>query len=77
MHDQPPYLTQAEIDDLCRPLTQGAAQIRLLRSWHIKVERKANGRPLVWRCDVERRQEPPTERATVATASNEPNWRRA
>jgi len=28
----PPYLTDAEILDICRPRTQGAAQIRYLRS---------------------------------------------
>lgn len=77
MDAQRPYLSQEELDELCHPLTQGAAQIRLLRSWGVKVERKANGRPLVWRCDVERRPEPSAPRATVAAASNEPNWRRA
>lgn len=69
-----PYLTDAEIAELCKPLTQGAAQIRLLRSWGIKVTRKANGHPLVWRRDVER-QDPPEQRDTVR-ASNEPNWGR-
>lgn len=75
MDGRPPYLTDEEISELCIPLTQGAAQIRLLKSWGIKVERKANGKPLVWRTDVERRQGASGERDTVR-ASNEPNWSR-
>ena len=70
-----PYLTDAEIAEICQPLTQGAAQIRLLQRLGIKVERKANGRPLVWRRDVEQPGRS-GERATVR-ASNEPNWGRA
>lgn len=70
-----PYLTDAEIAEICAPLKQGAAQIRLLKSWGIRVQRKANGHPLVWRADVERRQADQDERATVR-ASNEPNWGR-
>lgn len=70
-----PYLTDAEIAEICSPLKQGAAQIRLLESWGIRVERKPNGRPLVWRADVERQQAASAERATVR-ASNQPNWSR-
>lgn len=69
-----PYLTDAEIADICRPRKQGAAQIRYLRSIGIKVERRADGTPLVWRADVERR-EASAGGATVR-ASNEPNWKR-
>jgi hypothetical protein len=73
---QPPYLTDAEIAEICAPLRQGAAQIKLLRSWGVRVAVKPNGRPLVWRADVERRPpEPPAGRDTVR-ASNEPNWNR-
>jgi hypothetical protein len=68
---QPPYLTDAEISEICRPRKQGAAQIRYLRSLGIKVERRADGTPLVWRADVERRG----GGATVP-ASNEPAWTR-
>lgn len=72
-----PYLSQEEVDEICDPIKQGAAQIRYLRQvLKIKVERKPNGRPLVWRADVERRRaEPSGEHATVR-ASNEPKWSR-
>lgn len=70
----PPYLTDAEIADICRPRTQGAAQIRYLRSLGLKVERRADGTPLVWRADVERRSGPAA--APLPTASNEPAWTR-
>ena len=71
----PPYLTDAEILDICRPRTQGAAQIRYLRSLGLKVERRADGTPLVWRHDVERSRQAagPT---LAAPASNEPAWSR-
>ena len=72
---QPPYLTDAEVAEICRPRTQGAAQIRYLRSLGLKVERRADGTPLVWRCDVERRQAQSAGGATVP-ASNEPAWSR-
>lgn len=69
----PPYLTDAEIAEICRPRTQGAAQIRYLRALGLKVARRADGTPLVWRVDVDRRQS--AAGATVA-ASNEPAWSR-
>jgi hypothetical protein len=68
----PPYLTDAEVAEICRPRKQGAAQIRYLTSLGIKVERRADGTPLVWRRDVEA---PKGERDTVR-ASNEPTWKR-
>lgn len=74
MPDAPPYLTDAEIAEICRPRKQGAAQIRYLRSLGIKVARRADGTPLVWRRDIDR-QEPPPGGSTVR-ASNEPNWTR-
>ena len=43
----PPYLTDAEIAEICRPRIQGAAQIRYLRALGLKVERRADGTPLV------------------------------
>ncbi len=70
-----PYLTDAELFDICRPRRQGAAQIRYLRSIGVPVQRRADGTPLVWRRDVER-PAGPAGGATVP-ASNEPNWRRA
>jgi hypothetical protein len=71
----PPYLTDDEIAVICRPRKQGAAQIRYLRSLGIKVERRADGTPLVWRASVER-SAAAAGGATVP-ASNEPNWTRA
>lgn len=71
----PPYLTDAELADICRPRVQGAAQIRYLRALGLKVERRADGTPLVWRCDIERRPQPSAASATVS-ASNEPTWSR-
>lgn len=44
---QPPDLTQAEIDGICEPLTQSAAQIRYLQRLGVHVRRKPNGKPLV------------------------------
>jgi hypothetical protein len=72
----PPFLSDAEIAEICRPRRQGAAQIRFLRSIGVRVERRADGTPLVWRADVERRMPAPAgERATVE-ASNQPKWSR-
>ena len=71
----PPYLTDAEIAEICRPRTQGAAQIRYLRSIGLRVARRADGTPLVWRVDIERRKSATPEASTVP-ASNEPAWTR-
>jgi hypothetical protein len=49
-----PYLTEDEIADICDPLTQSAAQVRFLRSLHLLVGTKPNGRPLVARTEWER-----------------------
>lgn len=44
----PPDLTDEEINDICRPLKQGAAQVRYLRkNLKLRVERRPDGRPLV------------------------------
>lgn len=49
-----PWLSQSEVDDLCEPLTQPAAQIRYLRdALKLSVRPKPNGRPLVLRSNVE------------------------
>lgn len=53
MHDKP-YLTDPEIDDVCSPLVQPAAQGRYLAGLGLRVQRKPNGRPLVGRSDFER-----------------------
>jgi hypothetical protein len=44
---QPPDLTQDEIDMICDPLKQPAAQIRYLQRLGVHVRRKPNGKPLV------------------------------
>jgi hypothetical protein len=52
-----PYLSDAEIDDICAGLKQGAAKVRFLRDvLKVPVQRKPNGRPLVKRADWERVQ---------------------
>lgn len=53
MTTPPPYLTEEEIAELTKPLTQGAARIRKLRAYGLTVEPKPNGQPLVWRTDLE------------------------
>lgn len=47
------YLTEAEIADLCAPLTQPAAQVRHLRALGLTVTTKPNGRPVVIRSHAE------------------------
>lgn len=49
----PPDLTQAEIDSICEPLKQPAAQVRYLKRLGVNVKRKPNGRPLVSRAHYE------------------------
>lgn len=50
----PPHLTEDEINDLCKPLIQPAAQVRFLRDkLHLQVDRKPGGQPLVWRTNLE------------------------
>jgi hypothetical protein len=49
-----PDLTQAEIDRICHPLKQCAAQVRYLTEvLGLTVERRPGGQPLVWRAHVE------------------------
>jgi hypothetical protein len=48
-----PWLSQAEIDDLCQPLRQTAAQIRHLRRLGLVVRTKPNGAALVMRTHLE------------------------
>lgn len=48
-----PWLTDAEVDDLCDPLVQPAAQIRYLRAEGLTVGVKPNGRARVMRSNVE------------------------
>lgn len=64
------FLTDAEIADLCEPLTQPAAQVRYLRSLGLAVTTKPNGRPVVVRSHVEsvlsgRNQQAPAQAAPL------------
>lgn len=47
------FLTDAEIEALCVPLKQPAAQVRFLRASGLTVTVKPNGRPAVVRSHVE------------------------
>ena len=47
------YLSDAEIADLCAPLTQPSAQARYLRGIGLTVTTKPNGRPVVIRSHAE------------------------
>lgn len=49
-----PWLSDAEVDDLCAGLTQNAARVKFLRSQGLTVTTKPNGRPLVMRDHAER-----------------------
>ena len=48
------HLTDAEIDQICSGLVQKAARIRYLRRLGLRVERRPDGSPLVWRSEWER-----------------------
>ena len=51
---QPPYLTDAEIAEICEPLVMPAAQRRYLAGLGLLVKEKPNGRALVARSEFER-----------------------
>lgn len=48
-----PFLTDEEMDEICRPLTQGAAQIRYMQRLGLIVKRRPDGTPLVGRAHYE------------------------
>lgn len=48
-----PWLTNQEIDDLCAPLKQRAAQVAYLKKLGLTVSTKPNGAPLVLRSNLE------------------------
>lgn len=60
-----PYLTDAEVDDICAGLQQHAAKIKFLRRLGYRVDRKPNGRPLAWRDAPPVQSEPPREASVV------------
>lgn len=49
------WLSQNEVNDLCCPLKQFAAQMRFLRGLGICVYQKPSGAPLVLRTQVEQK----------------------
>lgn len=70
-----PWLSDAEIRDLCDGLTQPAAQCRYLQDrLGLAVSRKPNGRPLVLRSAIERTLGP-SQSANAAQASPAPRDR--
>ena len=72
-----PDLTQGEIDAICEPLKQPAAQIRYLRSLGLIVDRKPNGRALVNRKhydDVRGRLPSTTTTSPSTGGADEPCW---
>lgn len=48
-----PWLSDAEIDDMCDGLATNAARVRHLRRMGLTVTTKPNGRPLVMRAHAE------------------------
>lgn len=67
-----PWLSQYEIDDLCAPLKQHAAQIRFIRKLGITVKEKPNGSPLVMRAQFEEAMNPPGK--SRKPTRTEPNY---
>ena len=47
------WLSQHEVDNICEPLLQAAAQIRFLRGMGLRVEKKPNGSPIVMRASLD------------------------
>lgn len=65
-----PYFSDEEIAEMCRPLTQSAAQIRFLKRMGVRVRgRRPDGTPLVLRSDVESAER-------NMQREDEPNWTR-
>lgn len=48
-----PHLTDEEIADITKPLTQGAARIRFFERLGVRVRARPNGQPLVWRAEFD------------------------
>lgn len=66
-----PWLSQAEIDDLCEPLKQHAAQIRFMSGLGLEVGTKPSGAPLVIRSHFEAVMNPAAK--TKPKGRREPN----
>lgn len=57
-----PDLSDEEVDALCPNLTQNAAKVRYLREvLGLQVDRRSNGRPLVWRHALRQAKGMPTK----------------
>lgn len=54
MNNPWPYLTEAEINEICSPLKNGAAQIRFLERLGMIVKPKPSGKPLLARAEFDR-----------------------
>ncbi len=52
INEATPWLSDAEIADLCAGLKQAAAQTKYLQRLGLAVRLKPNGRPLVFRADL-------------------------
>jgi hypothetical protein len=50
----PPFLTDAEITEICAPLVVPAYQVKYLKRLGLIVNRRPNGKPLVARGEFER-----------------------
>ncbi len=69
-----PDVSQEEINDICKPLKQHAAQIRYLRDvLKLQVERRPDGSPLVWRAHLEAKKGQ-AEPGSVGSAEPQFNW---
>ncbi len=62
-------LTDVEIDNICRGLTQNAAMVRYLRNMGLYVRQKPNGRPLVNRAHYDI-----VTSGVKESSVNEPRW---
>lgn len=71
-----PDLSDEEVDALCPNLTQNAAKVRYLREvLGLQVDRRSNGRPLVWRHALlaAKGMQATPQRQAVTEATNQPN----
>lgn len=66
-----PWLSQEEVDDLCAPLKQHAAQIRYIKSLGITVREKPNGAALVMRAHFDETMNPGSKKRNPV--KTEPN----
>lgn len=72
-----PWLSQDEIDDLCEPLIQHAAQIRFIKQLGISVREKPNGAALVMRSHFEESMNPTGKKKQLKPQPNSAGLRLA